>query len=117
MPLFVKVGCDVDGGAGAGVDCDGGAGAEGERGRKRELALSISEVVLPTEPRISGGRRRRRWDDLSRLFPATFGAFNATYLDRTVEDHAAAVEQLDTLVKAGAGGGGLRCSLRICRPR
>jgi len=64
------------------------------------VLLTVSEIVLPTEQRVLAAATTTI-DELSRLFPATFGSFNAGYLDRAEPEHAAAVAQLDTMVKAG----------------
>ena len=103
MPLFVKVDVSSTAEPGAVViplTVQEPKGAP----EKRELALNVSEVVLPTEPRILAAATTTV-DELSRLFPATFGSFNATYMDRGAEEHAAAVDQLDILVKAAQAEG------------
>lgn len=62
------------------------------------IDVEVSEIALPTEPRVIGCLTTTT-SDLARLFPKTFGNINGVYLDRNAEEDAAAVQQLDALVK------------------
>lgn len=68
------------------------------------LSVEVVDIALPTEPRVLAIATTTT-ADLARLYPETFGAIPAAYLDRADPDHKAAVEQLDALVKAARSQG------------
>ncbi len=63
------------------------------------LALHVSDLAFPTDPRVLGVITTTS-SRLAALFPETFGQIGTNYLDRADPEHQAAVAQLDALVKA-----------------
>ena len=63
------------------------------------LAIHVSDVALPTEPRILAVATTTT-ADLARVLPDSFAGINAIYLDRTDPDDHLAVQHLDALVCA-----------------
>ncbi len=68
------------------------------------LAVTISEIALPTDPRVLAVATTTT-ADLARIFPDTFGTISPTHLDRGEPADRAAVAQLDTLVKVAQQNG------------
>ncbi len=79
----------------------------GHQVEEAALMVDVSEISLPTEPRVLGVMTTTT-ATLSQLFPATFSVINATRLDRGDPDQKDAVDELDALVvKAQRLGMGL----------
>jgi hypothetical protein len=73
--------------------------APGRAAEEVALAVTVSEVALPTEPRVLGVVTTTR-ERLGKLFPDTIGAVTENYLDRGEAAHKEAVDALDGLVRA-----------------
>jgi hypothetical protein len=84
---------------------DGKTEVSGGSVEEAALALEVSELALPTEPRVLGVMTTTA-GKLEELFPAAFGTGNpgggiaGAYLDRRNPNHKEAVGRLDELVKA-----------------
>ena len=63
------------------------------------LAVTVSELALPTEPRVLGVMTTTM-ARLAQLYPESFAGIAGNSLDRTDPDHQAAVQALDALVRA-----------------
>jgi hypothetical protein len=68
------------------------------------IDVDVSEIALPTEQRVLACITTTT-SDLAKIFPQTFGMINGVYLDRAGTEDAAAVAQLDALVKAAQRNG------------
>jgi hypothetical protein len=68
------------------------------------LTVDVADVAVPTAPRVLGVATTTV-DELTRLYPATFGKIAGQYLNPADPDHQAAARQLDVLIKAARDQG------------
>src|SRR5205823_6128561 len=62
------------------------------------LSVEVADLALPTDPRVLAVGTTTI-EALTKIYPETFGAITANHLDRAEPEHAAAMAQLDALVK------------------
>ncbi|MCL2648903.1 MAG: hypothetical protein FWD61_18215, partial [Phycisphaerales bacterium] len=122
MPLYVRV--EVAPGQEAGeyvfpvrVMSGASSGSQTQGLQSLSLAVEVSEVALPTEPRVLAAVTTTT-ETLAKIYPETFGKIIATYLDRNDPEHAEAVAQLDRLMtEAQREGGGMGLFVEDIGPR
>lgn len=70
----------------------------GAAGGALRLRVTVADLLLPQEPAMLA-LATTSTQELAVLYPATFGKMQGRYLDREDPEHAAAVGQIDTLVR------------------
>jgi hypothetical protein len=68
------------------------------------LVIDVSDLAVPTAPRVLAVATTNV-DELSRIYPETFGTIGGQYLDPADPDHKAGARQLDGLIQAARSQG------------